>query len=51
MAAGCVTKVELHISCRGLIDKDTMSKSDPIAVVLVQDKSGKYSEVGFLTLL
>ncbi|XP_031572817.1 copine-3-like [Actinia tenebrosa] len=40
----CVTKVELHISCRGLIDKDVLSKSDPIAVLLMQDKDGRWFE-------
>lgn len=43
--AQCVTKVELHISCRSLLDKDAMSKSDPLAAVLTQDKSGKWFEV------
>lgn len=41
----CVTKVELHISCRGLKDKDVLSKSDPIAVLLMQDKDGQWFEV------
>ncbi|EDO39500.1 predicted protein [Nematostella vectensis] len=42
--ADCVTKVELHISCRGLLDKDAMSKSDPIAVLHMQDNSGRWYE-------
>lgn len=43
--AQCVTKVELHISCRGLLDRDTMSKSDPIVALFMQDKGGKFYEV------
>ena len=43
--AECVTKVELHLSCRGLLNKDTLSKSDPIVALLMQDKNGKWYEV------
>ena len=43
--AQCVTKVELHLSCRGLLNKDMLSKSDPIAVLLMQDKSNTWYEV------
>ncbi|KAK3739510.1 hypothetical protein QZH41_005061 [Actinostola sp. cb2023] len=42
--AQCVSKVELHISCRGLLDKDTTSKSDPLAALLMQDKGGNWYE-------
>ena len=28
-----VTQVQLSISCNGLVNKDTFSKSDPLAVV------------------
>ncbi|KAJ7370747.1 Copine-4 [Desmophyllum pertusum] len=42
--ADCVTKVELHISCRGLLDKDTTSKSDPLCSIYIQDTHGKWVE-------
>ncbi|XP_005099340.1 copine-8 isoform X1 [Aplysia californica] len=35
------TLVELSISCRKLIDADVFSKSDPIAVMFIQDKSSR----------
>ncbi|RDD37578.1 Copine-3 [Trichoplax sp. H2] len=35
--ATCITKVELHISCQGLKNKDVMSKSDPLAVFYHHD--------------
>ncbi|XP_073233575.1 copine-3-like [Porites lutea] len=41
----CVTRVELNISCRNLRDKDVMSKSDPMAVVMIL-KDGNWLEVG-----
>ena len=41
----CVSRVELHISCRGLMDKDTMSKSDPCVVLFMQDQGSQWSEV------
>lgn len=44
MAAECVTRVELHISCRGLLDKDTTSKSDPLCAMYIQDSHGKWVE-------
>lgn len=40
----CVTRVQLNISCRNLRDKDVMSKSDPMAVVMIF-KDGNWSEV------
>uniref|UniRef100_A0A8C3LUN2 Copine-3 n=1 Tax=Chrysolophus pictus TaxID=9089 RepID=A0A8C3LUN2_CHRPC len=40
MAAQCVTKVELSISCTNLLDKDVGSKSDPLCVLL-QNMSGQ----------
>ena len=43
--AQCVTRVELHVSCRGLLDKDTTSKSDPMCAVYIQDANGKWIEV------
>nr|XP_058962949.1 copine-3-like isoform X1 [Pocillopora verrucosa] len=44
MAAECVTRVELHISCRGLLDRDTTSKSDPLCALYIQDSLGKWVE-------
>ena len=43
--ADCVTRVELHVSCRGLLDKDTTSKSDPLCAMYIQDAHGKWNEV------
>ncbi|CAH3117543.1 unnamed protein product [Porites lobata] len=42
--AQCVTRVELHVSCRGLLDKDTVSKSDPLCALYIQDENGKWIE-------
>jgi len=41
-----MSKVELRISCRRLLNKDTMSKSDPCAVLYVQD-GGNLVEVSY----
>ena len=30
-----VTKVQLSMSCKGLVDKDLLSKSDPLVVVYI----------------
>ena len=30
-----ITKVQLSISCNGLVNKDVLSKSDPLAVVYI----------------
>ena len=46
--ADCVTRVELHVSCRGLLDKDTTSKSDPLCAMYIQDTHGKWVEVSVL---
>ena len=40
----CVTRVQMNISCRNLLDKDVMSKSDPMAVVMIL-KDGSWFEV------
>ena len=40
----CVSRVQLNISCKNLIDKDVMSKSDPLAVVMLLKES--WVEVG-----
>ena len=39
------SKVELHISCKDLIDSDIFSKSDPIVTVSLADKGGSMTEV------
>lgn len=40
----CATRVQLNISCKNLKDKDVLSKSDPMAVVMIF-KDGNWSEV------
>ena len=45
MAAQCVTKVELSVSCNSLIDKDVGSKSDPLCVLLHSSGDDKWTEV------
>lgn len=40
----CVSRVQLNISCRNLLDKDVMSKSDPMAVVTLL-RDGSWFEV------
>ena len=39
-----VTRVQLNISCKNLRDKDVLSKSDPMAVVMLF-KDGNWFEV------
>ena len=39
------TKVELHVSCKGLKNKDTFSKSDPIVAVSLIDKAHGWREI------
>ncbi|CAG5895591.1 unnamed protein product [Menidia menidia] len=46
MAAQCVTKVELTVSCENLLDKDIGSKSDPLCVLLMSSSDSKWYEVG-----
>ena len=42
----CVSKVQLHVSCEGLLDKDVLSKSDPICAVYIFDAlSNQWREV------
>ncbi|XP_065066720.1 copine-8-like isoform X1 [Rhopilema esculentum] len=36
-----VSQVELHVSCRDLLDMDTFSKSDPLVVMYILDKTSK----------
>ena len=40
-----VSKVEIHISCKGLLNKDVMSKSDPCCVMYTMS-NGSWYEVG-----
>ncbi|ELR61831.1 Copine-3 [Bos mutus] len=45
MAAQCVTKVELNISCDNLLDKDIGSKSDPLCVLFLNTSGQQWYEV------
>lgn len=42
--ATCVSKVELRVSCKALLDRDTLNKSDPCVVLMVQT-NGQWTEV------
>ncbi len=42
----CVSKVELRVSCKSLLDRDTLNKSDPCVVLMVQNQ-GQWTEVSF----
>ncbi|XP_074646861.1 copine-3-like isoform X2 [Tubulanus polymorphus] len=46
MIPACVSKVELRIECHNLLNKDVSSKSDPCAVLYLQNKGKKWIEVG-----
>ncbi|XP_062336271.1 copine-3 isoform X4 [Osmerus eperlanus] len=46
MAAQCVTKVELIVSCENLLDRDVISKSDPLCVLLMNISESQWYEVG-----
>lgn len=47
VATNLVTTVELSIACRNLLDRDLLSKSDPLCVVLLKDfGSSQFKEVG-----
>ncbi|XP_048577137.1 copine-3 isoform X2 [Nematostella vectensis] len=43
--AQCLSRVQLNISCKNLIDKDVMSKSDPLVVVMML-RHNNWEEVG-----
>ncbi|XP_069007450.1 copine-3-like isoform X2 [Embiotoca jacksoni] len=45
MAAQCVTKVELTVSCQNLLDKDIGSKSDPLCLLLMSSSNSQWYEV------
>lgn len=44
----CLTKVELRVACKGISDRDALSKPDP-CVVLKMQSHGQWFEVGFRT--
>uniref|UniRef100_A0AAY4B5F8 Copine VII n=1 Tax=Denticeps clupeoides TaxID=299321 RepID=A0AAY4B5F8_9TELE len=48
LAAGvpsaCVSKVELRVSCKALLDRDTLNKSDPCVILMVQAQ-GQWTEL------
>ncbi|XP_043960704.1 LOW QUALITY PROTEIN: copine-3-like [Gambusia affinis] len=46
MAAQCVTKVELTVSCENLLDFDIGSKSDPLCVLLMCNSDSQWYEMG-----
>ncbi|KAM4688446.1 copine-3 [Discoglossus pictus] len=45
MAAQCVTKVELSISCDNLLDRDVGSKSDPLCVLHMNSSGQQWFEI------
>lgn len=40
-----LSKVELRVSCKHLLDRDTLNKSDPCVLLLMQSQ-GQWTEVG-----
>ncbi|KAM4614577.1 copine-7 [Discoglossus pictus] len=44
VTATCVSKVELRVCCKNLLDRDTLNKSDPCVVLLMQSQ-GQWMEV------
>lgn len=40
-----LSKVELRVSCKHLLDRDTLNKSDPCVLLLMQTQ-GQWMEVG-----
>ncbi|XP_061731425.1 copine-1-like [Nerophis ophidion] len=44
--ADCVSKVELSVSCKDLLDKDVGSKSDPLCVLLQRSGKDAWTELG-----
>ena len=49
MAAQCVTKVELTVSCDNVLDKDIGSKSDPLCVLLMSSSNSQWYEVSWMS--
>ncbi|XP_029863583.1 copine-1 isoform X4 [Aquila chrysaetos chrysaetos] len=43
--AGCVSRVELTVSCRSLLDRDLGSRSDPLCVLLQEVGGGRWAEL------
>ncbi|KAJ7414852.1 Copine-1 [Pitangus sulphuratus] len=43
--AACVSRVELSVSCRSLLDKDLRSRSDPLCVLLQDAGGGRWAEL------
>ncbi|KAL2088549.1 hypothetical protein ACEWY4_015448 [Coilia grayii] len=41
--SACVSKVELRVSCKALLDRDTLNKSDPCVILMVQNM-GQWTE-------
>lgn len=48
--ATCVSKVELRVSCKALLDRDTLNKSDPCVILMIQT-NGQWTEVSILSFL
>lgn len=44
----CLTKVELRVACKGISDRDALSKPDP-CVILKMQSHGQWFEVGLPT--
>ncbi|XP_048861712.1 copine-7-like, partial [Brienomyrus brachyistius] len=42
--SACVSKVELRVSCKSLLDRDTLNKSDPCVILMVQAQ-GQWTEL------
>ncbi|XP_068890068.1 copine-1 isoform X5 [Aphelocoma coerulescens] len=43
--AACVSRVELSVSCRSLLDRDLGSRSDPLCVLLQDAGGGRWAEL------
>lgn len=50
ISSPCLTKVELRVACRGISDRDALSKPDP-CVVLKMQSHGQWFEVHWPRLL
>ncbi|XP_021526686.2 copine-7 isoform X1 [Aotus nancymaae] len=45
LPAPCASKVELRLSCRHVLDRDPLTKSDPSVVLLLQQAQGQWAQV------
>ena len=45
------SKLELRISCDGLLGSDALSAANPLVIVQMKDKVGKFYEVKIVRLL